>query len=125
MDKLIRFLPLLPGALMLVNGIGFIAQPEQAASSLGMPYLEGMGRSTQVGDFAAFFVSCAAMCGLGVWKRRATWLYGAAMLLGSAAVFRTVSTVLHDAPFATQFIVFEGVFAALLIWCAGRYSKLQ
>jgi len=44
------------GGFFTLQGIGWILVPGRAAVGLGMPLLEGLGRSTQVGDFAAFFL---------------------------------------------------------------------
>ncbi len=116
---------MLPGALMAMNGVGFIVRPAETAASLGMPYLEGVARSTQIGDMASFFLGCGIMCVLGAWQRRATWLYAAALLLGGTAVFRTLATVLHEAPFTTVFIIVEVVSASLLIFCGSRMARAQ
>ncbi len=123
--NIVRVIAALPGVLMLANGIGFLAQPAQTAASLGMPYLEGMGRSTQVGDMASFFVAIAAMCFLGAWQRQPIWLYSAAMLLGGAALFRTLATLLHDAPFATVFIAVEVVLTLVLLGCARSFAAAR
>ena len=119
---LFRILAGLPGLLFLVQGLGWLFDPKTAAEGLGMPLLDGIGRSTQIGDLGAFFFSIAAMALLGVITLRATWLYGAAMLLGGAAVMRTLSWALHGAPFTVDFIVIETVLAALFIFVGTRFD---
>ena len=41
------------GAGFLLQGLVWIAAPRMAATNLGMPLLDGLGRSTQIGDFAS------------------------------------------------------------------------
>ena len=112
---LARILAILPAIAMGFNGVMWIINPAGAAESLGMPLLEGMGLSTQAGDFPAFFIACSAMSALAAIRLNPTWAYGAAMLLGGAAVFRTLAWGLHGAEFATVFIIVEAVLAAMLI----------
>jgi hypothetical protein len=45
------------GAVFTLQGTAWLVVPERAAGSLGMPLLTGLARSTQIGDFAAFFVA--------------------------------------------------------------------
>ncbi len=115
-DRLIRLLAALPGVLMLINGIGFVVDPAGAAEGLGMPLLDGLARSTQVGDFTSFFVACAIFVFLGAALRSWQWLGAGAILLGLAALFRTTAALFHGAEFATQFIIAELIMAA---WLAG------
>ena len=88
-----------------------------------MPLLEGIGRSTQIGDFTALFLGGSAMVFIGAWTVRTEWLQAAALLVGGAAVMRTVAFAVHDAPFPTAFIVTEAVMAAILIVSSIALSK--
>ena len=54
-----RILTGLVGLLMAVITLGWLTDPSSAAANLGMPLLDGLGRSTQVGDFTAFFAAVA------------------------------------------------------------------
>ena len=85
-----------------------------------MQLLEGVARSTQIGDLGAFFFATSAMILLGAIKANAQWLHGAAMLLGGAALMRTASWIAHGADFATQFIVAEVVMTAIVLVCASK-----
>ena len=49
-----RILTGLVGLLMAVITLGWLADPSSAAANLGMSLLDGLGRSTQIGDFTAF-----------------------------------------------------------------------
>ena len=112
---LARILAALPGLAMGINAFMWITNPAAAAESLGMPLLDGIGRSTQAGDFTAFFFACSVMAFLAAWKQNATWAYGAALILGGAAVFRTLAWAIHGAEFATVFIVVEAVLTLMLV----------
>ena len=81
-----RIVAAIPGVLLLVSGVGWLTDPAAAAEGLGMPLLEGIGRSTQIGDFAAFFLAGSAMVLIGAWTVRTGWLLAAALLVGGAAV---------------------------------------
>jgi len=120
-DHVVRIIVAIPGVLLLVSGLGWVVNPESAAAGLGMPLLDGLGRSTQVGDFGAFFLSGSVLIALGVIRKEAPWLVAAALLVGLAAIVRTLAWALHGADFAAQFIGFEVVMAAILLFGASRY----
>jgi hypothetical protein len=101
--------------IMGLSAFGWLTDPLAAAEGLGMPLLDGIGRSTQVGDFSAFFLGTTIFCVLGIVRQEAHWLYSAAIILGLAAVLRSLAWVAHGAPFATTFIVAEIFMTALLI----------
>jgi hypothetical protein len=111
------------GAIMTVTAISWIFDPSAAAASLGMPYLDGLARSTQLGDFTAFFVFTAVMCWLGAITQQGHYLQSAGLLLFLAAVFRTLAWAIYGATFATDFIVFEVVCAGLLSFSASRIGR--
>ena len=115
----------LVGLLIALTAINWITNPSEAAAGLGMPLLEGMGRSTQIGDFTSFFVSVAVFCFLGAYHQRAHWLVAAATILGSAALFRSLSWLVHGAELATTFISLELVMTVLLLGCAYLFSRAR
>lgn len=119
MRTILRYLPLLIGAIFAFSSIQWIVDPAAAAESLGMGLLTGVGASTQIGDIGAFFVCIAAMIGLGQRQGHSQWLLGAAMLLGAAAVMRTLAWLAGHADFAVDMIVPELLFSAIL-WGAAR-----
>ena len=121
----VRVVAAIPGLPMLVSGIGWITDPASAAAGLGMPLLDGIGRSTQIGDFASFFLGIGALVLIGVWTLRTEWLLAAAVLLGGAAVMRTVAFVAHDAPFATAFVALEVVLAGILVVSSIALSRAR
>ncbi|MFP6663297.1 MAG: hypothetical protein VCC00_03740 [Deltaproteobacteria bacterium] len=104
----------------LVQGLNWIIDPRGAAASLGMPLLDGIGRSTQIGDFAAFFLSVGTMIAMGTYPGQAQWLYGGALLLGLAAIMRTMAALVHGADFAVMPITIETLCAVFLCVAVGK-----
>lgn len=120
----LRFVAGIFGVFYLIQGINWISRPAVAAEALGMPLLDGLGRSTQVGDMASFFLTLGTMSLLGALRSNPLWLRGAAMLLGYAAIMRTLAWLLHDAAFAEVFIGVEIVSAGALLLVASRFGAL-
>lgn len=118
MSSTLRILTRFLGVLFTVQGIGWLLTPEFAATGLGMPLLEGLGRSTQVGDFAVFFLMAGIVILLGSRPRQARLLYLPAAQIGGAAITRTVAWALHGADFALVFIVIEIATAVVLLRAA-------
>ncbi len=116
--NILRVLAAVPGIPMFMNGLGFLTNPQQASAGLGMELLDGMGRSTQVGDFMSFFIGAAILIFVGAIKARGQLLYIAAMFIGGAAAGRTIAALAHGADFATQFIVAEIILTVWLCLCA-------
>jgi hypothetical protein len=120
MTTALRILSALFGILFGISFLNWLLAPAAAAQMLGMPLLDGVGRNTQIGDFTAFFFTLTVMIGLGVWRKQAQPLYGACLLLGSAALFRLLSALLHDATLAPVSVGVEVVAAAVLLAYALR-----
>jgi len=117
----IRIIAAIPGVLMLLSGLGWLFDPPRAAAQLGMKLFDDpIGRSSQIGDFGAFFLATSAMALLGAITQKRHWLQAAAMLLGGAAVMRTLAWLLHDAAFATSLIAAEVVLTAMLLGAASQ-----
>jgi len=109
------------GVVALLLGslaLGWLLDPASAAANLGMPLLDGIGRSTQVGDLTALFVSGSALCLFGAIRQETPWLYSAALILGSAALFRTTAWFFHGAALATASIAAELVMTGMLVGSA-------
>lgn len=123
MNNILRIVIALPGLMFLAMGIRWLIDPAAAAETLGMPLLDGVGRSSQVGDMASFFITLGSMILIGSATQKSPWLYGGAMLLGFAAISRTLAALMHDAAMATDMIGFEVVIAALLLFAARRFQK--
>ena len=120
MNKVLRIITALPGILFLAVTARWVFDPAGAAGDLGMPLLDGVGRSTQLGDLTSFFLGAGTMILLGVILLQRTWLYCAALLLGGAAFFRVLAWLVHDAALALDSIAVEVVIAALLLLAASK-----
>ena len=118
-NKIIRAIAAIPGLVMLQGGVSFLIQPEQQVKGLGMELLDGIGRSTQLGDLAAFFIGSAIFIFMGAALSKGRWLYAGAMLIGGAAVMRFLAAMVAGAEMATQFIVAELVMTVWL--CVGAF----
>jgi hypothetical protein len=114
MPKL-RITTILLGLAFTLQGLAWVVAPGRAAAGLGMPVLDGLGRSTQFGDFAAFFLTLGISILVGTTPGRSRALYFPATLLGLVAVCRTIAWLIHGADFAALFIAVEVVGAAILI----------
>lgn len=118
MRTALRIITTLMGVFFTLQGVGWIVAPQRAAVNLGMPVLDGLARSTQFGDFAAFFL----VLGLGVLAGSvgggARRLYFPAALLIGASVCRTIAWAAHGADFAGAFIGVELVSGIVLLVAA-------
>jgi hypothetical protein len=124
MEKALRVVTALLGVGFTLQGIGWLVAPERAAAGLGMSLLDGLGRSTQIGDFAAFFVAVGICILAGVWREEPLLLRVAAGILACAAFGRTVAWAVHGADFAPTFIAAE-IVASLLFLATARAGALR
>ncbi|MFO7550498.1 MAG: hypothetical protein R6W80_03760 [Haliea sp.] len=123
MTTTLRIISALFGLLFAVSFLNWLLAPADAAATLGMPLLDGIARNTQVGDFTAFFFTLAVLIGLGVWRRQPQPLFGACLLLGSAAVFRVWSALMHEATLAPVSVAVEVAGTAVLLAYALRLRQ--
>ncbi|MCR9278695.1 MAG: hypothetical protein NXH85_12045 [Pseudomonadaceae bacterium] len=115
MKAVLKVAVLLPAVLFIVMGIRWLVDPAGSADDLGLVLAHGLGRSSMIGDFAAFFLT-AGLCALvGVVTAKRFWFYPPAMLLLLAATGRVLAWALHDAAFASGPILFEIVVGAVLL----------
>ncbi|MEO2180962.1 MAG: hypothetical protein ABGY43_01495 [bacterium] len=113
-NKILRVVTVLPGILFVVIGVGWIIDPASAAAGVGMPLLEGVARSTQIGDLGAFFLTMGLLILIGVTTLKRVWFYPPMMLLGLAATFRIVAWLVHGAALAGSMIAVEVIVTTLL-----------
>ena len=123
MKNTLRLVAGLLGTLFLINGLQWIIAPANIAAQLGMPLLEGVGLSTQIGDMGSFFITVGAMTIIGALSQTRHWFYAPSMLLLVAALFRTLSTAIYGAPFVLPAIVVEISVGLFLIFAGSRISK--
>ena len=122
MKNVLRVIAGLVGILFFLNGLQWIISPANVAASLGMPLLEGVGLSTQIGDLGSFFITVGAMTLIGAITTTRHWFYAPSMLLLVAALYRTLSTILYGAPFVMSAIVVEISIGLFLIFAGSRIS---
>ncbi len=115
MRSSLRTATTLLGVFFVLQGLAWIAAPARAAAGLGMPLLDGLARSTQIGDLASFFLAAGTTIVVGAQPGNARLLLVPAGMLAAAAVVRTLAWALHGAAFAAVFIAIEVGVAALLL----------
>ena len=120
MKNILRIVAGLVGILFFLNGLQWIISPANVAESLGMPLLEGVGLSTQIGDLGSFFITVGAMTLIGAISTTRHWFYAPSILLLVAALYRTLSTLLYGAPFVMSAIVVEVSVGLFLIFAGSR-----
>ena len=76
-----------------------------------------------MGDIGGFFLAVAVLFGGGAYREDPQWLRGAALLLASAALMRTLAWLVQGAAFAPNFIVPEIALAAAGLYVASRMGK--
>jgi len=123
MVKVLKVIVAVPGVLFVAMGLRWLVDPAGMAAQLGMPLLDGLGRSTQISDLGAFFLVIGAMMLLGIFSQRREWFLAPAMLLGCAAIFRLLSWLLHDAALAIPQLAVEVVVAGVLLFAASRAGR--
>ena len=124
MHARLRLAIVLLGAFFTLQGIAWLVDPARVAASLGMPLLDGLARSTQVGDLASFFLVAGVTMLLGSRDGRSQLLYVPAALIGGAAVTRSLAWLWQGADFAAFFIAVETVVAITLIAGARRLDEI-
>jgi len=115
----LRIATALLGAFFTLQGLGWLAIPARAAAGLGMPLLDGVARSTQIGDLTSFFVVAGLLMLGGSRPGHANLLAIPGLMLGVAAIGRILAWALHGAAFATAFIAIE-IAASALLFAASR-----
>lgn len=120
MNKVLKVIVAVPAILFLLIGLRWLFAPAGVAGEFGMPLLDGLGRSTQIGDLGAFFIGGAVMMLLGVLTQNRTWFLAPALLLALTALFRVLAWGIHDASFAATQIAVEVVVAGLLLFAASK-----
>ena len=120
MNKVLRALVALPAIIFVVIALRYVVDPTGAAAQFGMPLLEGVGRSSQLGDMTAYFLSLGLFILMALITSKRSWYYPPVIILALTAVFRLLAWLLHDAALALDMIGAEVVIAILLLVAAGR-----
>jgi len=125
MNRILRALVALPGIFFVVMGLRWLVDPAGAAGDMDMELLDGIGRSTQIGDLATFFLALGMMILVGLITSPRRWFHVPALMLLGAAIFRVLAWLLHDAALAGQLIAVELVVACLLLVAASRLTARE
>lgn len=116
MSLITKFLSSIPAVVFLIIGVFWVLQPGIMAENFGMVLSSGLGLSSQIGDLGSYFVSSALMIFYGIYTNNTHWFYPPILIMLLTALFRTLSTFLHDAPFAADMIGSEILFSGILIY---------
>ena len=123
-SKILRAIVCIPAIIFIVTGLQFLLDPAEAVKQFGMPLLDGVGRSSQIGDMAGFFLTCGLCVLIAVSTGKRVWFYPAAMLTSITAIGRILAWLVHDAALAINLIAPEIIFTALFLFAASRLPAL-
>lgn len=123
MKTVLRVFIALPAVLFVVLGLRWFVDPTGAAAALGMQLMDGVGRSSQIGDVGALFLSMGVMMLVALITAQRSWFQAPALLLALVALFRVLAWLAHDAALALDMIVVELIVAAMLLFASSRLSK--
>ena len=116
MSFITKFLSSIPAVVFLIIGVFWVLQPGIMAENFGMVLSSGLGLSSQIGDLGSYFVSSALMIFYGIYTNNTHWFYPPILIMLLTALFRTLSTFLHDAAFAADMIGSEILFSGILFY---------
>ena len=123
MKTFLRVLVTLPAILFFLMGLRWTVDPTGAATGLGMTLLDGVGRSSQIGDVGALFLSMGMMMLIALITAQRGWFYAPALMLSLVAVFRLLAWLIHDAALTLDMIVVEVLVASVLLFAGSRLSQ--
>jgi hypothetical protein len=123
MKTFLRVLVILPAILFVLMGLRWAVDPTGAANGLGMTLLDGVGRSSQIGDVGALFLSMGIMMLLGLITLKRTWFYAPALMLVLVAVLRLLAWLVHDAALAMEMIAVELLVSFLLLVASSKLAR--
>ena len=123
MKVVLRILVALAAIFFVVLGLRWLIDPTSAAAALGMHLMDGVGRSSQIGDVGALFLSIGFMMLVALITARRSWFQAPALLLVLIALFRALAWLSHDAALALDMIAVELVVAGVLLFASSRLSQ--
>ena len=122
MNNILRVIVALPGILFVVTGLRWLVDPSAAAAQLGMPLLDGLGRSSQIGDMSGFFLTLGIIILIALITSKRSWYYPAIILLVITAIGRVLAWLVHDAALAVDMIAPEVIIACLLLFASRKLA---
>lgn len=123
MNNFLRIVVALPAIGFLVIGLRWAIDPSTAASDLGMTLLSGLGRSSQIADVGALFLSMGSMILIALITGQRSWFYAPALMLVLVAVLRMLAWIVHDAALALDMVIVEIIVASVLLLASARLSR--
>ena len=111
------------GVVLLLIALQWIFMPASAAESLGMLFLEGDGRNTQIRDFTAFFLASSIMCFLSLSSKKYEFIFCCGLVYMFAAIFNVISSIYHGAPLGLSSLISEIVFTSMAYIAALNFKK--
>ena len=111
------------GVVLLFIALQWIFMPASAAESLGMLYLDGDGRNTQIRDFTAFFLATSIMCFLSLSSKKYEFIFCCGLVYMFAAIFNVISSIYHGAPLGLSSLISEIVFTSMAYIAALNFKK--
>lgn len=118
MHIVFRILSILTAIFFSLSTFNWIFDPATAAQSLGMELLTGPAASTQIGDIGAFFFSASIFMWWAQLPGKSQWFYAVAVLIGLAALMRTVAWILGHADFMAALVISELVIVLIMVGAA-------
>ena len=125
MNKILRVIVALPGILFVVTGLRWLVDPSAAAAQLEMPLLDGVGRSSQIGDMSGFFLTLGIIILIALITSKRSWYYPAIILLVITAIGRVLAWLVHDAALAVDMIAPEVIIACLLLFASRKLADQE
>ena len=121
--KIANTLSLFLGVVLTIIAFQWIINPQVAAESLNMIYLDGEGRNTQIRDFTAFFLASSIMCFLSLSSKKYEFIFCCGLIYLLAGTFNILESISHDAPLGVSSLIAEIVFASIAFTAAFRYKN--
>ncbi|MEH6693610.1 MAG: DUF4345 family protein [Hyphomonas sp.] len=114
----------LAGLFSLAMGLLFWADPMKAGAVLGLTSLDPLGTNSLRADLAAFFLVNFIACALALFRGKAHWLYGSALVFGLAVFGRFIGIIVDGPPAGiAQPVIIELVLVTLLVFGARQLGK--
>ena len=121
--KIANILSIILALILGIISLQWIFSPEDAANSLGMIYMEGDARNTQVRDFTAFFLATALMSFLSFITQQYQWILSAGLVYLIAAIFNVVTSINYETDIAVASLISEIIFTFMAFTAAFIYKK--
>ncbi len=115
MVRAIKVVLVLLAVLFTSIAMRWLVSPTGVAAEFGFELAQGLGRSTQIGDLFAFFLTASLCMLIGVVKTERLWLYPPLLLFSLAMVGRLIAWLVHDAAFAATQLAVEFVSVVVLV----------